>query len=297
MLLVKITAIYKRYHSFTLFYGWLIVACNYFQKYNFFINHYSMQKQATTFTQLQCVDSTNNYAMGKVHAGMANHGDACFTMNQLQGKGQRGKQWLSSNAENIAISMVIAPALLGINQQFSLSAAVAVGTHRFFSRYAGDETSIKWPNDIYWRDRKAAGILIENLIGQPDGDKNYPEQSVWKYAVAGIGVNINQVHFDESLLNAVSLKQLTGRQFDCIALAKELHQTVMTTVNEVLAGNFIAIHSYYNDHLYKKNTRVILRKNTIEFETLIQSVSANGQLLTTDIIDNQFNFGEIEWVI
>jgi len=256
-----------------------------------------MQKTAGTFIHLRRVDNTNNYAMGKVHAGMANHGEAYFTMNQLQGKGQRGKQWLSGNAENIAISMVIAPSLLSINEQFALSAAVAVGTHRFFSGYAGDETSIKWPNDIYWRDRKAAGILIENLIGQPDGDKNYHEQSVWKYAVAGIGININQVQFDKSLSNAVSLKQITGRQFDCIALAKELHQTVMDTVNEVLSGKFTAIHSYYNDHLYKKNTSVILRKNTIEFETLIQSVSTNGQLLTTDLIDNQFNFGEIEWVI
>jgi BirA family biotin operon repressor/biotin-[acetyl-CoA-carboxylase] ligase len=256
-----------------------------------------MQKSEATFTHLQRVDSTNNYAMRKVHAGMAMHGDAYFTMEQTQGKGQRGKHWMGGNAENIAISIVIKPSVLPISQQFALSAAVAVGTQQFFSRYAGDETSIKWPNDIYWRDRKAAGILIENVIGQPKLSESNTEQPIWKYAVAGIGVNINQTLFDSSLINPVSLKQITGTQFDCIALAKELHQSVMAATNEVLSGNFTAIYNYYNKYLYKKNTRVILRIDTIEFETLIQSVSTIGQLLTTDIIDNQFDFGEVEWLM
>jgi len=256
-----------------------------------------MQKTAATFTHLQLVDSTNNYAMGKVHAGMANHGDAYFTMNQTQGKGQRGKQWLSGHAENIAISIVLEPSILAISQQFALSAAVAVGTHQFFSSYAGEETSIKWPNDIYWRDRKAAGILIENLIGQHQPSDTNAEHPLWKFAVAGIGVNINQTKFDLSLSNAVSLKQLTGKQFDCTALSKQLYQSVLLAVNEVLGGNFETIYNYYNEHLYMKNKRIVLKKETIAFETQIQAVNRDGQLLTTDIIDNQFNFGEVEWVL
>jgi BirA family biotin operon repressor/biotin-[acetyl-CoA-carboxylase] ligase len=204
---------------------------------------------------------------------------------------------MGGNAENIAISIVIAPSVLGISQQFALSAAVAVGAYRFFSKYAGDETSIKWPNDIYWRDRKAAGILIENVIGQSPAKIKNADAAVWKFAVVGIGVNINETNFSQSLINPVSLKQITGKQFDCIEMAKELHQTVLAVANEVLAGNFDTVLQYYNEHLYKKNKRVILRKETIEFETKIQSVSGSGQLLTNDIIDNQFNFGEVEWII
>jgi BirA family biotin operon repressor/biotin-[acetyl-CoA-carboxylase] ligase len=255
-----------------------------------------MQKSEATFTHLQRVDSTNNYAMGKVHAGMAKHGDAYFTMEQAQGKGQRGKHWISGTAENIAISIVIDPSELPISQQFALSAAVAVGTHQFFKKYAGDETSIKWPNDIYWRDRKAAGILIENVIGQSAANNINTDAAIWKYAVVGIGVNINQTVFDQSLINPVSLKQLTGKQFKCITLAKQLHQSVLVKVDEVLKGNFTAIFNYYNVNLYKKDKSVILIKDTIEFETKIQSVNTSGQLLTTDIIDNQFNFGEVDWV-
>ena len=82
----------------------------------------------------------------------------------------------------------------------------------FFTKYAGDRTRIKWPNDIYWKDRKAGGILIENVL---QGGK-------WKYSIVGIGININQILFPANILNPVSLAQITGKTFEVIALAKEL---------------------------------------------------------------------------
>jgi len=256
-----------------------------------------MQLPNLPFAHLKQVDSTNNYAMGKVHAGMAKHGDAYFTMEQTQGKGQRGRQWLGDEGKNIAISIVIEPPVLAISEQFALSAAVALGTYKFFSSYAGSETSIKWPNDIYWRDRKAAGILIENVIGHQKVRKISKDATVWKYAVVGIGVNINQIDFDSTLVNPVSLKQITGKDFDCIALAKELHLAIFSAVDEVLKGEINSTLKKYNEHLYKKNEMVILKKDNIQFETRIKGVSENGELLTTDIIDNQFEFGQVAWVM
>ncbi len=256
-----------------------------------------MHSADAVFTVLQSVDSTNNYAMGKVHAGLARHGNACFTMNQTQGRGQRGRQWLGATGQNIAISIIIAPSVLAISQQFLLSAAVAVAAWRFFNKYSGGETFIKWPNDIFWCDRKAAGILIENVIGYEKNDTNAQGTPVWKYAVAGIGVNINQTNFDPALRNPVSLKQITGKSFDCTVLAAELHQEVMNEVNAVLAGNNKGIIELYNQQLYKRNAYVLLKRGSVQFETMIKSVSPDGKLHTTDIIDNEFNFGEVEWVL
>ena len=113
---------------------------------------------------LPVIDSTNNYAMGQATAGKAGHGTVYFTLEQTAGKGQRGKTWLATPGENIMMSVVIEPHPLKTSQQFLLSAAIALGCYDFFKNYAGDETSIKWPNDIYWRDRKAAGILIESRV-------------------------------------------------------------------------------------------------------------------------------------
>ena len=256
-----------------------------------------MATVASTFNVLQCVDSTNNYAMAKVHAGMAKHGDSFFTMQQTNGKGQRGKHWKGSKDENIAISIVIEPAVLSLSQQFMLSAAVALGTFNFFSAYAGDETTIKWPNDIYWRDRKAAGILIENVIGSKGEQLPGEDKMIWKYAVAGIGININQTQFDAALENPVSLKQITGKHFDCTELARKLQQKILAEVEKVLNGSFEKTLAQYNEQLFKKGCSVLLKKDTVLFETTIQSVNAAGQLLTTDLIDNHFDFGEIEWVL
>ena len=275
----------------------LPVACKCFQKYNFFTNHTSMATVASTFNVLQSVDSTNNYAMAKVHAGMAKHGDSFFTMQQTNGKGQRGKHWVGSKDQNIAISIVIEPSLLSLSQQFQLSAAVALGTFYFFSNHAGNETSIKWPNDIYWRDRKAAGILIENVIGSQGLQLPGQNNMIWKYAVAGIGVNINQTQFDGALANPISLKQITGKHFDCTELAKQLQQMVLTAVDEVLNGSFEKILQQYNEHLFKKGCSVQLKKDSVLFEATIQSVNEAGQLLTTDVPNNHFNFGTIEWVL
>lgn len=261
-------------------------------KCNFVNQFYFMSSINHNFTILNSVDSTNNYAMAQVHAALANHGDAFFAHTQTGGKGQRGKTWLSGNGENIAISIIAEPKQLQVAQQFQLSVAIALGCFDFFSRYAGDETVIKWPNDIYWRDRKAGGVLIENVIG-----KNNNGGTSWKYAIIGIGLNINQTVFDASLKNVVSLKQLTGKSFDIVPLAKELQQKVLLRVSALIHTPFDILLKEYNSVLFKKDCAVKLKKGEIEFFTVIKSVTAAGQLYTLDRIDNFFDFGEVEWIL
>ncbi len=251
----------------------------------------------SAFNILNSVDSTNNYAMAKVHAGLAKHGDGWFAQHQTTGKGQRGKKWHTGNGKNIAISIVIEPSRLLISEQFKLSAAIALGCFDFFSAYAGDETTIKWPNDIYWRDRKAGGILIENVIGKSAAAAAQVNKSIWKFAIAGIGININETSFDNELTNAVSLKQITGKDFEPVELAKQLHQLILKRVNELYEKPFEALLKEYNKHLYKINQPVLLKKNNINFESVIKGVTVAGQLYTTDRIDNFFDFGEVEWIL
>ena len=253
-----------------------------------------MSSATHAFTILDSVDSTNNYAMAQVHAALPKHGDAFFALQQTGGKGQRGKSWHTGNGENIALSIIAEPKPLQVAEQFKLSVAVALGCYDFFSRYAGDETFIKWPNDIYWRDRKAGGVLIENLIGKNKTDKKY--DSVWKYAVVGIGINVNQTVFDNELKNVVSLKQITGKSFDVVVLAKELQAMVLKRIDSLAEKSFDNLLAEYNACLFKRNTMVKLRKGKAEFDTMIKWVTAGGQLYTIDTIDNFFDFGEVEWV-
>ncbi len=228
--------------------------------------------------------------------GEAQHGMSIFTQEQTAGKGQRGKNWLSQKGANMALSILLNPYPLRIQDQFKLSVCVAVSVYEFFSNYAGDETKIKWPNDLYWRDRKAGGVLIENVVRTSDsGNKN--EQPQWKWAVVGIGININQTSFSADLPNPVSLKQITGKNFQSVMLAKEICSVLEKNYQLLMAGKFEHLFTYYQRHLYKRDKKVRLKKNNRLFETTIKGVSETGQLITQHSIEERFKFGEVEWLI
>lgn len=262
------------------------------------------------FIELPSVDSTNNYALSRVHAGLAQHGTAFFAHEQLAGKGQRGRLWKSNKDANIILSVVLDPAILSIQQQFHLSACTAVAVQEFFSSLAGEETRIKWPNDLYWQDRKAGGILIENSVKanrsderKSQGADNNPTSSGqdpapgWKWAIVGIGININQDQFSNDLPNPVSLRQITGKKYDPISLAKDLCAVLQQKLTLLGLKGFDPIYQEYLRHLYKRNQLIRLKKDNRSFEALLKSVSPSGRLVVEHGLEESFEWGEVEWVV
>ena len=245
----------------------------------------------TPFIELQSVDSTNNYALTQIHANMAQPGTCYFAHEQTSGKGQRGKSWATERGANIILSIVLKPDFLQPTQQFQLSASIAVAARQFFDGYDRDSIKIKWPNDIYWRDRKLGGILIENII------RSKPEGGNWDWAVVGIGANINQTNFGTELKNPISLKQITGKNFDQIELAKKLCVSIDDFYRNLVKEETNAIIKMYNQFLYKKGALVKLRKDNRVFSATIKNVTPTGQLVVQHGIEEQFDFGEIEWLI
>lgn len=243
-----------------------------------------MPKDAFSFNILDSIDSTNNYAMEKVHAGLARHGTGYFAHHQTKGKGQRGKTWQTGEGKNIALSILIKPKPAKPLQQFHLSVTVALACFDLFKKYAGDETKIKWPNDLYWRDRKAGGVLIENIFRGKE----------WRWAIVGIGININEDAFSKQLENAISLKQITNMNFDVIQLAKELQQLVIKRTDKINSGSLKKSLEEYNTHLFKLDEEVKLRYQNKTIKTVINGVNENGQLIGTDQL---FDFGEVEWIL
>jgi BirA family biotin operon repressor/biotin-[acetyl-CoA-carboxylase] ligase len=237
-----------------------------------------------SFIELQSIDSTNNYALGRIHEGLAQGGSCFFAHEQTQGKGQRGKSWKAEKGMNIQMSVVMKSPPVLPARQFQLSCTVASALLVFFKEHAGDDAKIKWPNDLYWQDRKAGGILIQNII------KGFE----WQWAIVGVGLNINQTVFPAELPNPVSLKQITGKNYDPVSLAKQLF---------ILINNFCerlgdADHPFFNiyrEHLYKKNETVRLKKDNRIFDALIKDVTDDGRLVIHHGIEEAIDNGQVEW--
>ena len=247
--------------------------------------------------------------MAKVRTGLAKHGDGFFAMAQVQGKGQRGKTWLTEPGTNIILTLVLKAPPLQLSRQFQFTMAIALAVYDFFAFYAGEETAIKWPNDIYWRDRKAGGILIENIIvsrqaSDVSGDTNTSDTveagnedmapSPWRWAITGMGINVNQTSFPDNIRNAVSLKQITGKDWQVVELAKDLCTHVQNRYVQLLAGKNLL--EEYNLHLFKKGQTVKFKKESRVFEGLVKEVNASGELVVMTAVEERFSFGEIEWV-
>ncbi len=249
--------------------------------------------------------------MAQVRTGLANHGDGFFAMAQVKGKGQRGKTWVTEPGTNIILTLVMRPQGLLLQQPFKFSAAIALAVHDFFSFYAGSETTIKWPNDIYWRDRKAGGILIESVVANRASAADNQESLVLspapsdyrlptdeyrlneRWAIIGTGININQTDFPPAIRNAVSLKQVTGKNWDVIELAKDLCGKIQYRYEQLLTDSSW-LHAY-NDRLYKKGQTVKFKKDSRIFTATVQEVDLQGRLVLKTAAEEYFGFGEIEW--
>ena len=178
---------------------------------NLFAETFADRTLKGPFIILSGVDSTNNYAMAKLHAGVIEAGSCFQAVEQTAGRGQRGRKWEGVKGENITMSVCLRP--VHAEFPFLMSAAMALGCYDFIKESGPENVFIKWPNDVYIGDRKAAGILIEN---------SYHGNS-WDWAVVGTGVNINQQEFGELSAKATSLGLVLDKSFDVTFMAKHLH--------------------------------------------------------------------------
>lgn len=233
--------------------------------------------------ELQSIDSTNNYAMRLIDADKAQAGMTIIANEQSEGKGQRGHHWLSKPEENLLMSILIVPPF-PIEKQFLLSASVAVGLCHVLNEITPNNFLIKWPNDLIINDRKAGGILIENTI----------RGSQWTFSVVGIGLNILQTVFPNSLPFATSLKKELNKDYAVKEIALNIRQAIIQN----LALPESQIFQQYRSLLFKKDECQTFSLNDETFIATLKDVQENGHLLLEmkDGTTKAFNHGAIEWV-
>lgn len=150
--------------------------------------------QSLTLKYLQVCDSTNKQCLQ-----MAKHNSVVVAEKQEQGRGRRGKVWLSPASRNIYCSVGVhkklAPTHLGL-----ISLLVGTCIAQVLDELGFNEIALKWPNDILLQGKKLGGILIET---QMISEHEY-------FLVVGFGIN---VHLPQDALNQIDQAAISLSQF------------------------------------------------------------------------------------
>jgi BirA family biotin operon repressor/biotin-[acetyl-CoA-carboxylase] ligase len=218
-------------------------------------------------------------------------GSVFYSFDQQKGRGQRGNEWLGEPNKNVAFSLILTPQFLAADQQFYITKMISLAVADLMSDLIplpASEIYIKWPNDIYIRNKKIGGILIENIL----------KGQIIQYSVVGIGLNINQVDFPIGLNSATSVKIESGKETDLT--------TVINLLCEKIEGfylifryNYKRFDEEYLKRLYRYNAIAKFRLTSgEELEGTICGVTSSGKLQLKELSGNlsEFDLKEIQFI-
>lgn len=210
-----------------------------------------------------------------------------YTGFQTAGRGQRGNKWESEKGKNLTFSVFIRPESLPANEQFLISEISSLSVLELLERYCGNIT-IKWPNDIYYKDRKICGILIENTI----------DCEGISYSISGIGININQEVFLSDAPNPISLSNITGMHYDLQSMIEEFYEIILYWFKK-LKYSREDIHKEYLKHIFRKNKEAIFTDINGKYRGVIIDVEPHGRLVIRDMENRLriYGFKEVAYVI
>lgn len=223
-------------------------------------------------------DSTNRW--------LKEHGDGSRNLvvwadYQTAGRGCGTNSWESERRKNLTFSLLIHPTDMPATKQFHVSMSMSLAICDVLGKQVGD-LSIKWPNDIYWRDGKIAGMLIEHTL----------KGSVIKDSIIGVGLNVNQREFHSDAPNPVSLWQICEHETDC----EQLLRDILGVFPQYLMQD--DVRKQYLSMLYRRHGFYPYCDRNGPFMAQLVSVEQDGHLVLED--DNgherRYVFKEVRFI-
>lgn len=238
-------------------------------------------------------DSTNRYLQQLCQEAGNNKVEEFTTVcadYQTAGKGQRGNSWEAAKGANLLFSFVCYPTFVPIRQQFVLSQLISLGIKETLDEYCSD-ISIKWPNDIYWKEKKICGILIENdLQGNSIGR-----------CISGIGLNINQEVFLSDAPNPISLKQITGKHYQRETILEKVMQRIEQSYQKLKEDSAYAseLATRYASSLFRREGFHCYQDKDGLFNARLVRVEADGRFVLMDEVNQErsYLFKEVQYVL
>jgi len=240
------------------------------------------------YIHLQTTDSTNAYLQRmQPEADIRNL--VVSTDEQTAGKGMGTNGWESAKGQNLTFSLALDTSFLPAGRQFLLSEAVPLGIVEVLDGFLPvEKLFIKWPNDIYYDGHKLAGILINSTI----------KANMMNTSIIGIGLNVNQMKFHDWPTHPISLKQITGKDYELQPLLEQIAESIVAEV-ERLKKNSPAIEQDYLSRLFHYRTWADYWVGEKTLRLFMTGIDPFGRLLLVDETSKPYCFDikEIKFVI
>lgn len=252
---------------------------------------------APEFFHLPSVISLMDAAQSAAYAP-APEGISVLTADfQTSGRGQRGTHWESEACSNLLMALRFAPVWCDAAEQFALSEAVAVAVQEAVTQSVCDDDavcaedfSLKWPNDLYWRDKKLGGLLLQHRLSGRQVERT----------IAGLGLNVNQTVFRSDAPNPVSLSTITGHSLCLSSLKHAIVRRVCARLQAVADGDSAALHTDYCARLYRREGLHRFRDvaRGADITASLHEVLPTGRLVLalTDGTLRSYYFKEVVWL-
>lgn len=233
------------------------------------------------------VDSTNNYVRSMATSLTEKEFVVVTADFQTSGRGQRGNSWESEKGKNLLFSILCRPTFLNANQQFRLSQVISLSIKEELEHHA-KKISIKWPNDIYWREKKIGGILIENDL----------EGKQIALSIIGVGINLNQLDFTGDAPNPVSLMQATGQPKDADTILQKILARFEFYYRKLEEGKSDLIAELYKKSLLRKHGYYMFKDKDGIFGARIHAIEPDGHIVLEDTEKNlrTYSFKELSYI-
>ena len=183
------------------------------------------------------INSTNVFLYDKMSEKTDIADTVVVAAHQTAGRGMDKNHWESDAGKNLLFSIALNVNFLEAENQFKISQAVSVAIVETLSQFIDNQQLyIKWPNDIYFGDKKLAGMLIQNTI----------EGRMMGVSIIGIGLNVNQMQFSKDIPNPISLKMISDKDFNPEDLLNLLIDNIKNSVEGLrFEENWIVIERKY----------------------------------------------------
>lgn len=240
----------------------------------------------TKIIRLNETDSTNRY-LREYREEEEEEMVVAVADYQTAGKGQGTHTWEGEAGKNLLFSIKVHPHWVPVRRQFVLAMAEALALKEALDSYV-EGITLKWPNDVYWNDRKISGTLIETSV----------DSKGIKTCIFGTGVNINQTEFRSDAPNPVSLAQILGHEVDREEVLAKIIEAFGKYYELLRRADYQDVSGIYHLSLYRRKGYWRYEDAEGEFEGAFVEVEDDGHLILHDKQGRirSYAFGEIKFL-